>query len=200
MKFGYITVPEEEYIERRQEGSDTIICLYAERLDNGLINAIECFATTDGLDENELERQCAEWKASQDTKTLQMARSSKLSEITAYDKSEAVNSFILNGQSVWLDYETRSRVYDGNERLKLMGRTETTLWLNSTCFNMSIEQAQSLIASIEVYAKDCYNVTEQHKVEVKALATYEDVAAYDITAGYPEKIELNIDDTNIISL
>ena len=29
---------------------------------------------------------------------------------------------------------------------------------------------------------------------------YDEVMAYDITAGYPEKIELNISETNIISL
>ena len=63
-----------------------------------------------------------------------------------------------------------------------------------------IEQAQMLISNIEAYAKDCYNVTERHKAEVKDLKTYDDVMAYDITADYPDKIELNISETNIISL
>lgn len=57
-----------------------------------------------------------------------------------------------------------------------------------------------LIANIESYAKDCYNVTERHKIEVNALKTYDEVMSYDITADYPEKIELNISETNIISL
>lgn len=35
--------------------------------------------------------------------------------------------------------------------------------------------------------------------KIKAVA-YDEVMAYDITAGYPEKIELNISETNIISL
>ena len=81
-----------------------------------------------------------------------------------------------------------------------MGRTDTTLWLDGMCIELPIEQAQMLIANIEAYAKDCYNVTERHKMEVKALKTYDEVMAYDITAGYPEKIELNISETNIISL
>lgn len=199
MDFRRISIPTSEYVEKQKEGDVTIICLHAVEND-GMTDAIECRVLTEDFDMDEITAQVEAWKASQDAKTLQMARSSKLAEIIAYDKSEAVNSFLLNGQTVWLDYETRSRVYDGNERLRLMGRTETTLWLNGICFNMTIEQAQSLIASIEVYAKDCYNVTERHKVEVKALTTYEEVMAYDITEGYPEKIELNIDDTNIISL
>lgn len=43
-------------------------------------------------------------------------------------------------------------------------------------------------------------ITERHKTEVMALKTYDEVMAFDITADYPEKIELNISETNIISL
>ena len=129
-----------------------------------------------------------------------MLKESKLGEIEAYNKSTAVDSFLLNGESHWLDFNLRDRVFQGNERLKLMGRTDTTLWLDGICIELPIEQAQMLIANIEAYAKDCYNVTERHKAEVKALKTYDDVMAYDITADYPDKIELNISETNIISL
>ena len=127
-------------------------------------------------------------------------KNAMLAYIEKYDASSSVNSFLLNGESHWLDFNLRDRVFQGNERLKLMGRTDTTLWLDGMCIEFPIEQAQSLIASIEVYAKDCYNVTERHKMEVKALKTYDEVMAYDITADYPEKIELNISETNIISL
>lgn len=123
-----------------------------------------------------------------------------LAYIEKYDASSSVNSFLLNGESHWLDFNLRDRVFQGNERLKLMGRTDTTLWLDGMCIEFPIEQAQMLIANIEAYAKDCYNVTERHKAEVKALKTYDDVMAYDITADYPDKIELNISETNIISL
>ena len=127
-------------------------------------------------------------------------KNAMLAYIEKYDASSSVNSFLLNGESHWLDFNLRDRVFQGNERLKLMGRTDTTLWLDGMCIEFPIEQAQSLIASIEVYAKDCYNVTERHKMEVKALKTYDEVMAYDITADYPDKIELNISETNIISL
>ena len=35
--------------------------------------------------------------------------------------------------------------------------------------------------------------------KIKAVA-YDEVMSYDITAGYPDKVELNISETNIISL
>ena len=198
--FRNICIPEKEYVEEYEEGDTTILCLDKKEVDGGFISCIECRVLTAQKNIDEINIQCKAWKEQQDMEALAMLKESKLDEIEAYDKSSAVNSFSMNGQSMWLDYATRNRVYDGNERLKLMGRTDTTLWLNGMCIELPIEQAQSLIASIEVYAKDCYNVTERHKAKVKALKTYDEVMAYDITAGYPDKVELNISETNIISL
>ena len=38
---------------------------------------------------------------------LEWAKADKIAEITAYDTSDKVNGFILNGQIVWLDKATR---------------------------------------------------------------------------------------------
>ena len=115
-----------------------------------------------------------------------------LAEIEKHDTSSAVNGFMLNGQRVWLDFELRDRVYQGNERLKNVGREETTLWFGDKCYNMSIEQAQSIISHIEAYAKDCYNATAQHKANVSAMETVEEVLGYDYTKGYPEKLTISL--------
>ena len=199
MEFRRIVVPTSEYVEKREEGDMTFVCLEATEKD-GMMDAIECAVLTDEMDMEEIAAKCTGWKLEQDKEAIAIAVEDKLSQITLYDKSEAVNSFLLNGESHWLDFNLRDRVFQGNERLKLMGRTDTTLWLDGMCIELPIEQAQMLIANIEAYAKDCYNVTERHKAEVKALKTYDEVMAYDITAGYPEKIELNISETNIIRL
>ena len=115
-----------------------------------------------------------------------------LAEIEKHDTSSAVNGFILNGERVWLDFELRDRVYQGNERLQRIGRTDTTLWLGDHCYNLSIEQAQNIISHIEAYAKDCYNVTAAHKAAVENLQTVEEVLAYDYTAGYPKLLEMSV--------
>lgn len=198
--FRNICIPEKEYVEEYEEGNTTVLHLDKKEVDGGFISCVECRVLTTQKNIDEIDIQYKAWKEQQEKESLVMLKESKLDEIEAYDKSSAVNSFSLNGQSMWLDYATRNRVYDGNERLKLMGRTDTTLWLNGMCIELPIEQAQSLIASIEVYAKDCYNITERHKAEVKALKTYDEVMAFDITADYPDKVELNISETNIISL
>lgn len=46
--------------------------------------------------------------------------------------------------------------------------------------------------TIEVYAKDCYNVTATHQAEVNKLTTIEEVEAYDYKTGYPEKLNLKV--------
>ena len=127
---------------------------------------------------------------SSEADALQRAKEAVLADIEAYDTSSAVNGFILNGERVWLDFELRDRVYQGNERLHRIGRTDTTLWLGDHCYNLSIEQAQNIISHIEAYAKDCYNVTAAHKAAVEKLQTVEEVLAYDYTAGYPKLLEM----------
>lgn len=123
---------------------------------------------------------------------LQKAKEAVVAEITAFDSSSAVNGFILNGERVWLDFELRDRVYQGNERLQRIGRTDTTLWLGNHCYNLSIEQAQNIISHIEAYAKDCYNVTAAHKAAVEKLQTVEEVLGYDYKRGYPEMLTMSV--------
>ena len=127
-----------------------------------------------------------------ESEKLEQAKVDKIAEITAYDTSSAVNGFMLNGAEVWLDFELRDRVYQGNERLQRIGRTDTTLWLGNKCYNLSIEQAQNIISHIEAYAKDCYNVTAAHKKAVAELTDIAEVLSYDYTKGYPEKLTMTV--------
>ena len=134
----------------------------------------------------------AENREKYEGKTLEEAKDMLLRNIESYDNSTSVNGFVLNGQKVWLDFELRDRVYQGNERLKRIGRTDTTLWLGNQCYNLSIEQAQNIISHIEAYAKDCYNVTAAHKAAVEKLQTVEEMEAYDYTQGYPEQLRMEV--------
>ena len=134
----------------------------------------------------------AENREKYEGKTLEEAKDMLLRNIESYDNSTSVNGFVLNGQKVWLDFELRDRVYQGNERLQRIGRTDTTLWLGNQCYNLSIEQAQNIISHIEAYAKDCYNVTAAHKAAVENMQTLEEVMIYDYTKGYPEQLKMEV--------
>ena len=51
---------------------------------------------------------------------------------------------------------------------------------------------KALLHNIEIYAKECLDVTNRHKALVSTLSGVDDVVNYDYTAGYPEKLSFNI--------
>lgn len=158
----------------------------------GAYECVECSMPVGEYSEAAVNEAYAAWKVATANRRLAQAKREVLKKIDAYDTSPAVNGFYLNGECVWLDFELRDRVYQGNERLQRIGRTDTTLWLGKQCYNLSIEQAQNIISHIEAYAKDCYNVTAAHKKAVSELTSIEEVEKYDITAGYPAQLRMEV--------
>lgn len=106
--------------------------------------------------------------------------------IKLYDISSAVNEFTINGVSVWLDKNTRAGLKLRFEAEMASGKTETTLWYNNMSFNLPLDQAIQMLYAIELYASECYDVTQQHLANVQDL---EDIENYDYRSNYPEKLE-----------
>ena len=117
---------------------------------------------------------------------LALAKAAKLRDIDTYDTSSNVNGFYLNGQLMWLDRETRASLRNTIESSILVGRETLDIWFGDIHVNVSINDAKMMLAILEVYATDCYNVTSQHKVAVRAMDNIEDVEAFDVTSGYPQ--------------
>ena len=158
----------------------------------GAYECVECSMPVSEYSETAVNEAYTAWATAMANRRLARAKREVLKKIEDYDTSPAVNGFYLNGERVWLDFELRDRVYQGNERLQRIGRTDTTLWLGKQCYNLSIEQAQNIISHIEAYAKDCYNVTAAHKKAVSELTSIEEVEKYDITAGYPAQLKMEV--------
>lgn len=123
---------------------------------------------------------------------LEDARRSKLADIHRHDTSEAVNSFSLGGKSMWLDKADRVGLANSISIEADAGRTLTVLWFGGVRYGIPIPAAKAMLAALELYALECYNVTASHCAAVNALETVEDIEAYDHTAGYPEKLVFNI--------
>lgn len=119
---------------------------------------------------------------------LPVEKNGKIAAITTYDKSPAVNSFSLGGNPMWLPLEERKSMRQSLIALKAEGIETFTYWLGLTPITMPVAQFETIMDKVEVYALQCFNVTAQHKAEVMALTTLAEVAQYDITAGYPEKL------------
>ena len=123
---------------------------------------------------------------------LDEIKQDKIQQVIEYDKSIDVNSFFINGVQAWIDRDTRSSVaYSTNIRLR-NGFENTTLWLNGVPFEIPCQLLIQLLDSLEIYALDCYNVTEQHKSNIHTLTTIDEVKFYDHTQGYPEKLTFSI--------
>lgn len=116
----------------------------------------------------------------------------KVAAITAYDVTDAVNVFEINGTRAWLDKATRVGLVNSLTIEKAAGHTESTLYLNGQALVLPIDEALSMLSELELYAVECYRTTEAHKANVDALNVIEDVAAYDITADYPEHPVFNV--------
>ena len=134
----------------------------------------------------------AENKKKYEGKTIEEAKEMLLAEIDAYDKSSAVNGFALNGAVVWLDKATRVGLMNSTSITKAMGQPTTTLWLGESKMEVPCDTAIQLLSALEMYALECFNVTAAHKKTVSELTSIEEVEKYDITAGYPVQLRMEV--------
>ena len=111
-----------------------------------------------------------------------------------YDSSAEVNSFYLNGKRVWFDKATRVGLFNILNLEKSNGIDVTTLWFNTMSVKINVDKALALLIAVEMYAKKCYDNTQKHYVEINQLESIEDCLQYDITAGYPDILNITLTD------
>ena len=126
------------------------------------------------------------------------AKSRKLAELNDYDNSSAVNDCIIVYQGHPIHYWARK-----TERNDLKNAVRDCLSVYKYTYRLDLRDkgislsldCQSLLnmmAALEVYAIECYNKTTDHNYAIKALATLEEVEAYDFKVGYPEKLRFEV--------
>lgn len=123
---------------------------------------------------------------------LQQEKEKKIALIKDYDKSQAVNSFLVNGRRAWLDKATRVGLVNSLQIEKAAGRTITELWLDGEKYTVGIDEVLQMLAMLELYAKDCYNMTEQHISTVNSLTDLNRVYNYNYTLGYPRRLRFEV--------
>ena len=122
---------------------------------------------------------------------LALAKGKKDGDITAFDNSANVNSFIIGGLPMWLGWELRARLKSSLDAVESAGGTEMTKSFGGIDYTFSTDQWNAMINAVENYAGVCQKVTEGHRAAVNALTTIADVEAYDYTTGYPPKINFD---------
>ena len=186
-------IPEGQYRQKYEYGDMVVYHINAEY--NKEMNAYECYECTlpkATFDETKVRDAFTQFSAKMDCLKLEEAKAEKIAEITAYDTSDKVNGFILNGLLVWLDKATRVGLMNSTTIAKAAGQETTTLWLGGAKLVVDCDKAIQLLSSLEMYALECFNVTASHKKAVSELMSLEDVEVYEYKAGYPKMLEMSV--------
>lgn len=194
-KIGFVStlIPADKFQKKSELGGITIYHI-GEELDkeSGAYKCFECSMATSAFSEGEIKAAFEVFKNELEASELATAKVQKLAEIDAYDTSPAVNGFMLNGATVWLDKSTRVGLMNSTTITKAMGQPTTTLWLGESKMEVSCDTAIQLLSALEMYALECFNVTAAHKKAVGELNSIEEVEKYDITAGYPAQLRMEV--------
>ena len=186
-------IPEGQYRQKYEYGDMVVYHINAEY--NKEMNAYECYECTlpkATFDETKVRSAFVQFSAKMDALKLEEAKAEKIAEITAYDTSDKVNGFILNGMLVWLDKATRVGLMNSTNIAKASGQETTTLWLGGAKLVVDCDKAIQLLSALEMYALECFNVTASHKQAVSELMNLEDVEVYDYKTGYPKMLEMSV--------
>lgn len=186
-------VPKGQYKDREKVGN--IYLIHFDPTEKEGTNAYECVeysVSVAGYDAEEVKAEYADWKTKHDAAELAYAIRSKVAEIEAYDTSDKVNGFMLNGMTVWLDKATRVGLMNSTTIAKAAGQQTTILWLGDIKLEVDCDKAIQLLSALEMYALECFNVTAAHKAAVSELKTIKEVEAFDVTADYPKQLEMKL--------
>lgn len=186
-------IPKGDFNEKYEHGGMMVRHLAAvldEKM--GAYECYECTVPIGEYDENEVQKAFTEFSAKMDALDLELAKAEKIAEITAYDTSDKVNGFILNGMTVWLDKATRVGLMNSTTIAKAAGQQTTTLWLGDIKLEVDCDKAIQLLSALEMYALECFNVTSAHKAAVAELKTIKEVEAFDVTADYPQQLVMKL--------
>lgn len=187
------SIPEDQY--KQQYSLGNIIVYHIGTTFNSKQNTYECYectVSTSTFNEDEIKAAFSEFLTKIKAMQLKQAKVDKIAEITAYDTSDNVNGFMLNGLLVWLDKATRVGLMNSTNISKAAGQQTTTLWLKGIKLVVDCDKAIQLLSALEMYALECFNVTASHKAAVGELKTIGEVEAYDYKTGYPKMLEMSV--------
>lgn len=126
-------------------------------------------------------------------RTLEDAKQEMISQIDSYDYSEEINSFSINGEiNTWFTPEQRANYKNSIDSAKILGIDILQFFVENQILDISVEQAEEMLAMIQMYADTCYIVTKNHKLNVETLETIEEVDDYDYKVGYPDKLNFKL--------
>lgn len=142
--------------------------------------------------EEQVQTDFAEWKARHTALLLNAAKQRKLDEIAAYNTSDNVDAFLLNGEKHWLTRDERAMAKLSTEARQRLGHYTTEQCLGGKFYTIPCDTLLTMLARLEDYALSCFNYAIRQQAEVNALTSLEEVENYDVSKGYPEMLTFTI--------
>ena len=142
--------------------------------------------------EEQVQTDFAEWETRHTALLLNSAKQCKLQEITAYNTSDNVDAFLLNGEKHWLTRDERAMAKLSTEARQRLGHYTTEQCLGGKFYTIPCDTLLTMLARLEDYALCCFNFAIRQQAEVNALTSLEEVEDYDVTKGYPEMLNFTI--------
>ena len=179
-------IPKEDYQQLKQVGNQWVVHL-EDTLQGDMVECYECI-TQEEPNLKELKQELTEYLAHVKQRQLNRAISQKILELENYDKSSEVNSFELDGKSIWLDAATRQQLRISLDAYKAQNIEIVTKWFNGVKYEFPLDTWYQMLNAVEVYASEALNTTEYHKNQINSLETIQEVIDYDYTTSYPQKL------------
>ena len=129
-----------------------------------------------------------------DNKILEFLKELKTDEINIYDKSDNVDGCFITYNDMtlpyWISKADRNDLKQAVINYKELGNENYRLDLRDQGFSLNIpcDMLLNMLATLEVYAINCFNITSDHLFNVKNITNITDLTNYDHTSNYPEKL------------
>ena len=156
MKVNFVKtfIPAKDFVAVEKVGNKMLVRFDAVKdADMDAYSCVEGSVSESEYDEQEVRREYEAWKQKWAEKALVLAKKAKIEEITAYDTSDKVNGFILNGILIpWSKNDPNSPNVEKRMGLRqniadkvALGEENIAIWLKGMSFTMPCSQAEVLM-------------------------------------------------------
>lgn len=113
-------------------------------------------------------------------------------QIHIFNDQGYINYFTYGDLKLKMLYEDRARFKMSLDAYKLLGKQTMTKYFYGYKIDFNLKDYDKLIlmlATLEVYYSECWNVTQQHLEFVKNATSIDEIYNFDITADYPSQLK-----------
>ena len=128
----------------------------------------------------------------EEQKELQGIKDNLIYQINIFSDQGYINYFTYGNLKLKMLYEDRARFKMSLDAYKLLGKQTMTKYFSGYKIDFNLKDYDKLVqmlAALEIYYSECWNVTQQHLQFVNNANSIEQIYNFDITSDYPEQLK-----------